>query len=63
MIAFLFSIGSILIENANMDLNLNHGIFGWLNAQVSFESIFFLGFFSTFFGSIGYIISMQFIPP
>jgi hypothetical protein len=32
MIAFLFSVGAILIENANMDLNLNHGIFGWLNA-------------------------------
>jgi hypothetical protein len=46
-----------------MNINLNHGIFGWLDAQISFCTIFLLGFFATFFGSIGYIISMQYIPP
>jgi drug/metabolite transporter (DMT)-like permease len=32
LIAFIFSISAILIEDATMDINLNHGIFGWLNS-------------------------------
>ena len=39
------------------------GLFGWLDGKQAFTTIFFYGFFATFFGSVGYILSMQFYSP
>lgn len=61
--ALIFCVGAILSEEAKMNLNREHGLFGWLSADIAFTSIFFFGFFATFFGSVGYLLSMQFFSP
>lgn len=63
MITIIFSVGAILNEEAKMNLNRKNGLFGWLSADIAFTSIFFFGFFATFFGSVGYLLSMQFYSP
>lgn len=63
MIASIFCVGAILVEDAKMNLHRQHGLFGWLSADIAFTSIFFFGFFATFFGSVGYLLSMQFYSP
>ena len=63
LIALIFSVGAILNEEAKMNINRSNGLFGWLSADIAFTSIFFFGFFATFFGSVGYVLSMQFYSP
>jgi hypothetical protein len=60
---FLFSICAILLEDAKMDMDPKNGLFGWLDRRHLFTCIFWYGFFATFFGSVGYILSMQFFSP
>ena len=57
-IAVIFTVLAILFENATLDVDPKTGLFGWLNNYQCFVSIFFYGFLSTFFGTIGYILSM-----
>lgn len=63
LVTFIFCVGAILVEDSKMNLNRQHGLFGWLGADIAFTSIFFFGFFATFFGSVGYLLSMQFYSP
>ena len=63
LIMVIFSVGAILNEDAKMNIDRNKGLFGWLSADIAFTSIFFFGFFATFFGSVGYLLSMQFYSP
>lgn len=58
-----FSIMAVLFEDAQLDLSDKHGLFGWLDAKICFLTIILNGFVATFWGSMGYIISMQFFPP
>lgn len=59
---FVFSICAMLFEESGFNLNRQNGLFGWLDSSNCFSIIFFYGFFATFFGSVGYIIAMQFLP-
>ena len=61
--AFILCVGAILCEGAKLNLHRRHGLFGWLCADLAFTSIFWMGFFATFCGSIGYLLSMQFYSP
>jgi len=54
----IFTTMAILVEDATLDINPKTGVFGWINSNECFVAIFFYAFFATFFGSIGYIISM-----
>jgi drug/metabolite transporter (DMT)-like permease len=63
IIMIIFTVLAVLIEDAQFDLSSKKGLFGWLDGQQAFTAIFFYGFFATFFGSIGYILSMQFHSP
>lgn len=63
LIALIFCIAAILAEEAKMNIDRHHGLFGWLSGDIAFTSIFFFGFFATFFGSVGYLLSMQFYSP
>ena len=63
LIMIIFTILAVLVEDARFDLNPTKGLFGWLDGQQAFTAIFFYGFFATFFGSVGYILSMQFHSP
>lgn len=63
LISFVFTASAILIEDATLDINPKTGVFGWMNSNECFVAIFFYGFLATFFGSIGYVISMQFFKP
>mmetsp|Transcript_9622 Transcript_9622/g.16160 ORF Transcript_9622/g.16160 Transcript_9622/m.16160 type:complete len:299 (+) Transcript_9622:647-1543(+) len=58
-----FSLMALFFENAGMNLHASNGLFGWLNSENCFEVVFFYGFFCTFLGSVGYILSMQFFSP
>ena len=60
---FIFMTMAILFEDATMNLHPNHGIFGWLDSEHAFSCIFLYGFFATFWGTVGYILSMQFYSP
>ena len=60
---WLFTICAILYEDAQMDMDINKGLFGWLDGRHLFTCVFWYGFFATFFGSVGYILSMQFYSP
>lgn len=59
----IFTVMAILLENATLNINPKTGVFGWLNSNECFIAVFFYAFFATFCGSIGYLISMQFIKP
>ena len=61
--AFILCVGAILCEDAKLNLHRRHGLFGWLCSDLAFTSIFWMGFFATFCGSIGYLLSMQFYSP
>jgi drug/metabolite transporter (DMT)-like permease len=63
LIMLIFTVLAVLVEDAQFDLSPRKGLFGWLDGQQAFTAIFFYGFFATFFGSIGYILSMQFYSP
>ena len=63
LIAAIFCVGAILVEDAKMNLNRQHGLFGWLSADIAFTSIFFLGFFATFFGYASQNSSNREAPP
>ena len=58
----ILSICAMLFEGSGFNLNRQNGLFGWLDSSNCFSVIFFYGFFSTFFGSIGYLVAMQFLP-
>jgi hypothetical protein len=49
---------SAIFEDATLNLDSAKGIFGWMNSELVFTTVFLYGFLSTFFGSIGYIIAM-----
>ena len=59
----LFTVCAILLEDAQMDMDPERGLFGWLERKQLFTCVFWYGFFATFFGSVGYILSMQFYSP
>lgn len=63
LIMLIFSVAAVLNEEAKMNISRTNGLFGWLSADIAFTSIFFFGFFATFFGSVGYVLSMQFYSP
>lgn len=54
----LFTVCAILLEDAQMDMDPERGLFGWLERKQLFTCVFWYGFFATFFGSVGYILSM-----
>jgi drug/metabolite transporter (DMT)-like permease len=54
---------AVLYEDAQMDMNPEKGLFGWLDGRHLFTCVFWYGFFATFFGSVGYILAMQFYSP
>ena len=58
LMTLIFCVSAILVEDSKMNLDREHGLFGWLSADIAFTSIFCLGFFATFFGSVGYLLSM-----
>ena len=60
---FIFCVIAVLGEDATIDFNTSQGLFGWLDNQISFVTIFFYGFLATFFGSAGYLFSLQFYSP
>eukprot|EP00356_Strombidium_inclinatum_P009406 CAMPEP_0170501146 /NCGR_PEP_ID=MMETSP0208-20121228/37397_1 /TAXON_ID=197538 /ORGANISM="Strombidium inclinatum, Strain S3" /LENGTH=257 /DNA_ID=CAMNT_0010779541 /DNA_START=864 /DNA_END=1637 /DNA_ORIENTATION=+ len=62
MTMLIFMTMAILVEDATMDLNPKHGVFGWLESSHAFTTIFLYGFFATFLGTVGYLLSMQFFP-
>lgn len=51
---------AVLGEDATIDIR---GLFFWLDSKMCFQSIFLYGFFATFFGSVGYLLSLQFYSP
>lgn len=58
LVTIIFCVGAVLVEDSKMNLDREHGLFGWLSADIAFRSIFCMGFFATFFGSVGYLLSM-----
>ena len=60
---FIFCVIAVLGEDATIDFNVTTGLFGWLDNRISFITIFFYGFLATFFGSAGYLFSLQFYSP
>jgi drug/metabolite transporter (DMT)-like permease len=63
LIMIIFTILAVLVEDAQFDLSPKKGLFGWLDGQQAFTAIFWYGFFATFWGSIGYVLAMQFYSP
>jgi drug/metabolite transporter (DMT)-like permease len=59
----IFSLCAMLFEGSEFNLNRTNGLFGWLDSTNCFTVTFFYGFFATFFGSVGYILSMQYFNP
>lgn len=59
----LFTMCAVLYEDAQMDMDPQKGLFGWLDGRHLFTCVFWYGFFATFFGSVGYILAMQFYSP
>lgn len=51
---------AVVGEDATIDIR---GLFFWLDSKMCFQTIFIYGFFSTFFGSVGYLLSLQFYSP
>tara|TARA_B110000305_G_C19230465_1_gene534946 strand:- start:328 stop:753 length:426 start_codon:yes stop_codon:yes gene_type:complete len=51
---------AVVGEDATIDIR---GLFYWLDGRMCFQTIFIYGFFSTFFGSVGYLLSLQFYSP
>ena len=58
LVTFIFVISAIIFEDATLNLDSTKGVFGWMNSELIFTTVFLYGFLSTFFGSIGYIIAM-----
>lgn len=58
-----FVIMAVLYDDARFDLHPKHGLFGWIAAENAFTCIFLYGFVATFWGSIGYLICINFFPP
>ena len=54
---------AILIDDATIDLDSKHGLFGWLNEQQSFQSIFMVGFWASLINPAGYLLAMLFLNP
>ena len=63
VVTIIFFVAAILVEDSKINLDREHGLLGWLSADLVFQTIFCLGFFATFFGSVGYLLSMQFYSP
>ena len=62
MMAF-FVVMAVLYDGAQFNLNRKKGLFGFLAADSVFFCLFFYGFVGTLFGSIGYLICINFFPP
>lgn len=63
MITAFFVVMAVLYDDAQFNLNRKKGLFGFLGADNVFFCVFFYGFIGTFFGSIGYLICINFFPP
>lgn len=63
LVTLIFVVSAIIFEDATLNLDSTKGIFGWMNSELVFTTVFLYGFLSTFFGSIGYIIAMQYYSP
>lgn len=63
LVTVIFIVSAIIFEDATLNLESTKGIFGWMNSELVFTTVFLYGFLSTFFATIGYIIAMQYYSP
>ena len=63
MMTVFFVVMAVLYDDAQFNINRKKGLFGFLGADNVFFCVFFYGFIGTFFGSIGYLICINFFPP
>lgn len=57
------STAAVLIDDATMDLDSKHGLFGWLDEHQNFYNIFVVAFLGSLVNPIGYLVAMLFLNP
>ena len=63
MVLFIFSGLAIYIEDATFDRDPVTGLFGWMHKKNMFINVVLYGGLNTFWGNVGYILSMHFFSP
>ena len=63
VILILYSTLSVYLEDATLDLNPETGLLGWMNKEHIFLNIGLYGGLNTFWGNVGYLLSMHFFSP
>ena len=54
---------AVYVEDATIDRDPKTGLFGWMHYENLFINVFLYGGMNTFWGNVGYLLSMHFFSP